>query len=141
MWRPIKFTPERMDQIRNLVERGLSREEIAETMGSTIGSLQVTCSKLGISLRKPGPRIRDNRIAAAGNGGVVEMESDNHNNGQTPSVVNVVRNKEETANIVISFRKKIIAIDLPISIIAHLSLDANISGLKIEEVIIKKLML
>jgi len=34
------------------------------------------------------------------------MESDNHNNGQTPSVVNVVRNKEETANIVISFSKK-----------------------------------
>ena len=54
--------------------------------------------------------------------------------------MNVVRNKEETANIVISF-SKIIAIDLPISIIAHLNLDANISGLKIEEVIIKKLML
>ena len=28
--RPIKFTPERLEQIRNLVERGKSREEIAE---------------------------------------------------------------------------------------------------------------
>jgi hypothetical protein len=28
--RPIKFTPERLQQIRNLVERGKSREEIAE---------------------------------------------------------------------------------------------------------------
>jgi len=28
--RQIKFTPERLQQIRNLVERGKSREEIAE---------------------------------------------------------------------------------------------------------------
>lgn len=49
--RPIKFTPERIEQIRNLVERGLTREQIAETIGSTVGSLQVTCSRLGISLR------------------------------------------------------------------------------------------
>jgi len=51
--RPIKFTPERIQQIRNLVERGKSREEIAELIEVTVGSLQVTCSKLGISLRRP----------------------------------------------------------------------------------------
>jgi len=51
--RPIKFTPERLQQIRNLVERGKSREEIAEILGVTVGSLQVTCSRLGISLRRP----------------------------------------------------------------------------------------
>jgi hypothetical protein len=50
--RPIKFTPERIQQIRNLVERGKSREEIAELIGVTVGSLQVTCSRLGISLRR-----------------------------------------------------------------------------------------
>jgi hypothetical protein len=50
--RPIKFTPERVQQIRNLVERGKSREEIAELIGVTVGSLQVTCSRLGISLRR-----------------------------------------------------------------------------------------
>src|SRR5262249_28267818 len=50
--RQIKFTPERLEQIRNLVERGKSREEIAELIGVTVGSLQVTCSKLGISLRR-----------------------------------------------------------------------------------------
>ena len=48
-----KFTPERIQQISNLVERGKSREEIAELVGVTIGTLQVTCSRLGISLRKP----------------------------------------------------------------------------------------
>jgi hypothetical protein len=50
--RPIRFTPERLQQIRNLVERGKSREEIAELIGVTVGSLQVTCSRLGISLRR-----------------------------------------------------------------------------------------
>lgn len=51
--RQIKFTPERIQQIRNLVERGKSREEIAEIIKVTVGSLQVTCSRLGISLRRP----------------------------------------------------------------------------------------
>jgi len=51
--RQIKFTPERIQQIKNLVERGKSREEIAELIGATVGSLQVTCSRLGISLRRP----------------------------------------------------------------------------------------
>lgn len=51
--RPMKFTPERIQQIRNLLERGMGREEIAETIGVTLGSLQVTCSRLGISLRRP----------------------------------------------------------------------------------------
>ena len=51
--RPTKFTPERIQQIKNLVERGKSREEIAELIGVTLGSLQVTCSRLGVSLRRP----------------------------------------------------------------------------------------
>jgi hypothetical protein len=50
--RRIKFTPERVQQIRNLVERGKSRGEIAELIGVTVDSLQVTCSKLGINLRR-----------------------------------------------------------------------------------------
>ena len=51
--RQIKFTPEKIQQIRNLVERGKSRQEIAELIGVTVGSLQVTCSRLGVSLRRP----------------------------------------------------------------------------------------
>jgi len=47
-----KFTPERIQQIKSLVERGKSREDIAELVGVTVGSLAVTCSKLGISLRR-----------------------------------------------------------------------------------------
>ena len=51
--RSIKFTPQRIRQITNLVERGKSREEIADILDVTVGSLQVTCSRLGISLRRP----------------------------------------------------------------------------------------
>jgi Helix-turn-helix domain of resolvase len=50
--RTVKYTPERVEQIKNLVERGTSREQIAEIIGVTVGSLQVTCSRLGISLRR-----------------------------------------------------------------------------------------
>src|SRR5437764_5129367 len=48
----IRLTPERIQQIRNLIERGKSPEEIAELIGVTVGSLQVTCLKSGISLRR-----------------------------------------------------------------------------------------
>jgi hypothetical protein len=50
--RSIVFTPERMQQITNLVERGKSRDEIAEIIGVTTDTLQVACSKLGLSLRR-----------------------------------------------------------------------------------------
>lgn len=51
--RATKFTPERIQQIKNLVERGKSREEIADLVGVTVASLQVTCSRLGVSVRRP----------------------------------------------------------------------------------------
>jgi transposase-like protein len=50
--RQTKFTPEGIRQIVNLVQQGKSREEIAELIGVTVGTLQVTCSKLGVSLRR-----------------------------------------------------------------------------------------
>jgi len=80
--RQIKFTPERIHQVRNLVERGKSREEIAELIGVTVGSLQVTCSRLGISLRRVvfsngmgllrrgGPHNGTSTCTASGPGGV-----------------------------------------------------------------------
>ena len=51
--RPVKFTPERVQQNRKLVEQGKSREEIAELIGVTVRSLKVTCSRLAISVRRP----------------------------------------------------------------------------------------
>jgi hypothetical protein len=51
--RPKKFTPANLQKIKDWVAEGISREEIAKSLDVTIGSLQVTCSRLGISLRAP----------------------------------------------------------------------------------------
>jgi hypothetical protein len=50
--RRAKFTPQAFKKIKVLVAQGVSREEIASLLGVTVGSLQVTCSRSGISLRR-----------------------------------------------------------------------------------------
>jgi hypothetical protein len=50
--RRVKFTPQVIEQIKGLVAAGIRRDEIANRVGVTVGSLQVTCSRLGISLRR-----------------------------------------------------------------------------------------
>src|ERR1700721_1337059 len=65
--RPTKFTPETVQQIRNLAEQGKSGVGIAELSGVTVGSLQVICSRLGISLRR---RDVPNSATRSGGGSV-----------------------------------------------------------------------
>ena len=48
----VQFTPEVIEEIKDSVAQGISRDEIAKRVGVTVGSLQVTCSRLGISLRR-----------------------------------------------------------------------------------------
>ena len=45
--RRTKFTPQVIEQIKESVAAGISRDEIANRAGVTVGSLQVTCSRLG----------------------------------------------------------------------------------------------
>jgi DNA-binding CsgD family transcriptional regulator len=47
-----KFTLANIQKIKDWVAEGISRDEIAKSLDVTVGSLQVTCSRLGISLRK-----------------------------------------------------------------------------------------
>jgi transposase len=73
----VKFTPERIEQIRNLVGRGKSREEISETIGVTVGLLQVTCSRLGISLRKPLRQpVANDEIGSASAGEIARKQAE-----------------------------------------------------------------
>ena len=44
--RRVKFTSQAIEKIKELVAEGLSRDEIANRLGVTVGSLQVTCSRL-----------------------------------------------------------------------------------------------
>ena len=50
--RRVKFTGDVIENIKKFVAQGISRDEIANRLGVTVGSLQVTCSRLGISLRR-----------------------------------------------------------------------------------------
>jgi hypothetical protein len=56
--RRTKFTPQVIEQIKEFVAEGISRDEIATRFGVTVGSLQVTCSRLGISLRRTNGSLR-----------------------------------------------------------------------------------
>jgi hypothetical protein len=47
-----KFTPQAVQKIKESVAQGVSRDEIANLLDVTVGSLQVTCSRMGISLRR-----------------------------------------------------------------------------------------
>src|SRR5262249_1998506 len=96
--RQVKFTPERLQQIRNLVERGKSREEIAELIGVTVGFLQVTCSGLGIRLRRVvigngmgwlrrgGPHNGTSTYTASRRGGVPPISGQPQQNSQSGPV-------------------------------------------------------
>lgn len=68
--RVTKFTPANLQKIKDFVAQGLSREEIAKAIDVTIGSLQVTCSRLGIGLRRHdrAARVRVSSRAFVSNG-------------------------------------------------------------------------
>ena len=46
--RRVKFTPQAIENIKEFVAQGISRDEIANRLGVIVGTLQVTCSRLGI---------------------------------------------------------------------------------------------
>src|SRR5579864_1192956 len=80
--RSTKFTSANIRQIVNLVERGKGRDEIAEIIGVTPGTLAVTCSKLGISLRRPSFNLGTGRPRTQGR----QLQNGELQNGQTQGV-------------------------------------------------------
>ena len=47
---PVKFTPQVIENIKELVAQGIKRDEVAKRLGITVRSLHVTCSRLGITV-------------------------------------------------------------------------------------------
>jgi hypothetical protein len=118
--RPIKFTPERFEQIKNLVERGISREEIAGTIGVTLGSLQVTCSRVGISLRRarpPGstpPARREPKPQP-------QLQPTTANNGHV--------------TVALSHERRTLELKLPSDLLGCLALEAHLENLTLGDLI------
>lgn len=130
--RPIKFTPERFDQIRNLVERGKSREEIAELIGCTVGSLQVTCSNKGISLR---------RFSVNGGVGFKSRPSKPATRKPAMEIRNGNGEPTVTLTVVVCYRGAEKRIDVPVTvgIFTALLFKAELSGVSVGELIARAL--
>jgi hypothetical protein len=94
-----KFTPQVIEKIKEFVAEGISREEIGSRLGVTVGSLQVTCSKLGISLRRiilPNGSGRHVRIGHVGEQKEVSQPEAKF------AITMRYRGKEQTADIPLS---------------------------------------
>jgi hypothetical protein len=134
--RAIKFTTERLEQIQNLVERGLNRQQIAEMIGATVGSLQVTCSRLGISLRR---RHTPPPAPPCGNApppDLVISEPAKANDFIRKLAVNA-----QPANFALQIqyqgRERTIAFPLSQNLLGGLAIEAHFANLSIGEMIVK----
>ena len=118
--------------------QGVNREEIASLLGVTVGSLQVTCSRLGISLRRkilhsgPTPRLRDPKgtvIPFQGSVGVA------YERKQKAEEVLPVRSAK--ISIIMQHRGKEVTTDLPLRshALGELALIAMLRDLSIPELV------
>jgi hypothetical protein len=157
-----KFTPERLQQIKNLVERGKSRDEIADILDVTVGSLQVTCSRLGISLKRPkidnGVGLLRKRTALGENTGhhpnvhdgrvpFQPAEEQSHGNPQSQPAAVIAKPQQERATtpdacsasfaISIQYRGRERTAELPLTphMMAQLALEAALRNVTIGELI------
>jgi len=71
--RRVKFTSEVIEKIKELVAQGTSRQDVATLLEVPLGSLQVTCSRHGISLRQKPNGTLPHKLN--GNGKSVEKTS------------------------------------------------------------------
>jgi hypothetical protein len=140
--KPVKFTPEAIEKINVLVAQGVGRQEIANLLGVTVGSLQVTCSRFGISLRRnilhsgTTPHLRDpngRAIPPQGSVGVAYAR-------ETEEVSQkIVANGAASTkfSITMRYRGKEISSDLPLTsgTISELALIATLRHLSMAELV------
>jgi hypothetical protein len=150
--RPTKFTAERIELIRNLVERGTSRDEIARLLNVSLGSLQVTCSKLGISLRRPvaenGWRRREHRNSGVrynptGRTNTALRRSDETEHFSHAAVPEHVRSSSENASDPVHFaftirykdEERVTDLALTSPMIARMAAEAHFRNMRIHELV------
>ena len=141
--RRAKFTPQAIEKIKELVAQGASRDEIANSLDVTVGSLQVTCSRLGISLRRKilhsgrSPHLRDPKgraIPLQGSVGVAYAREQ-----KTEEVPQKVVSLAGSAKIAIMMRRrgKEVSTDVPLTSrdIGELALIAMLRDLSVAELV------
>jgi DNA-binding CsgD family transcriptional regulator len=131
---PKKYTPECLDKIKALVAEGKHREEIAQIIGTSIGSLQVTCSRARVSLRNSTTKKRGMKKKNDANGHkpVLTLPSNGHTMvSQVPI--------EFKIELVMQYRgqERIVPITIDRELFADLALEAHFRGMCIIELIAK----
>src|SRR5262245_44665033 len=118
-----KFTPDNIARIKDWLAQGVGRDEIANRLKVTTASLQVTCSRLGISLR-----------TANGNGaiqpvGVVQRSIEQIQHGRHPTEVKFT--------LLIQKQNRQAAFELPLNqrSIEQLALEASVRGQTVADLI------
>jgi hypothetical protein len=113
----------------------MSREQIAETIGVTVGSLQVTCSRHGISLRRP--KLND---------GVARSRSRNDTPAQN-GVAHAPRSRNDTPaqdrRVQLALRMRyrgidrIVELSLSEGVLGRLAIEAHFRNLSISDLTAK----
>jgi hypothetical protein len=133
--RRVKFTPQAIEKIKELVAQGVNREEIASLLGVTF---QVTCSRLGISLRRkilhsgPTPRLRDPNGTVIPFQGSVGVAYEREQKAEE-----VLPARSAKISIIMQYRGKEVTTDLPLRSHAFgkLALIAMLRDLSIPELV------
>jgi hypothetical protein len=133
----VKFTPQAIEKIKDWVVQGVSREEIANLLDASVGSLQVTCSRLGISLRRKNgspPRTLDAGGRIIPTPGVVSIA---HVQEQKTEKVTADTAPLAKFAITLRHRGKEVATDVPLAseAISALALNAMSRDLGIAELL------
>jgi hypothetical protein len=123
--RATKFTPANLQKIKELVAQGISREQIAQLLDVSVGSLQVTCSRLGISLRTPNvPNGIGAPRAAVKSRGFVST---------APTYVGHMRREPDNQakfELVLRTEVRQVTVEIPINAdeLSHVALEASVQG-------------
>jgi hypothetical protein len=118
-----KFTPKNIARIKDWVAQGVGRDEIANRLEVTIGSLQVTCSRLGISLRK------NSSANGAIHPRIVQRSIDHIPEGVHPAQAKFV--------LLLRAQNRQVAFDLRLhaGLIEELALEASVRGQSVADLI------
>jgi hypothetical protein len=126
-----KFTPERIQQIKDLVARGETREQIAAIIGVTVGTLQVTCSRLGISLRRPRVKLVPPKTAA----GAVSQTTLGPKTGSARTLAAASQTATFTLNMKYKGQERSTALPFTPDVVSQLALEASFRNQKIGELV------
>jgi hypothetical protein len=113
-------------EIKGWVARGVGRDEIANRLAVTVGSLQVTCSRLRISLRKISLAEGSGAIQPLG---VVRRSIEHIQQGDHPARLKLT--------LLIQTQSRQAEFDLPLrrDLIEQLALEASVRGLTTADLI------